>query len=45
MDVAGIATPILIWVLLCFVVTIACAIAGVFLARMLKRRSKSATQH
>ena len=37
-------TPILIWVLFCVAVTVACAIAGVFLARMLKRRSKSSTQ-
>jgi hypothetical protein len=39
-----ITLPLLIWELFWFAVTIACAIAGVSLARMLKRRSKSSTQ-
>jgi hypothetical protein len=39
-----ITLPLLIWELFWLAVTIACAIAGVFLARMLKRRSKPSTQ-
>ncbi len=35
---------IFIWELFWLIVVIACAIAGVFMARMLTRRSKSATQ-
>jgi hypothetical protein len=37
-----ITLPLLIWNLFWLVVTIACAVAGVFLARMLKRHSRNA---
>ena len=39
-DVAGSAAIIAIWQLIGFTVALLCAVAGFFLARMLKRRSK-----